>query len=261
MKILVIGDIIGRAGRIIISKILKDVVEKEKADFVIANGENLAGGKGLTRDVADEMFKNNINVLTGGNHIWANKDIFNFIDNENRVLRPANYPQMMGIPGRGSKVYTTKDGIQVGVINLLGRIFLGNYDCPFQAAKREIEQIKKLTNLIIIDFHAEATSEKMAMGWYLAGEVSAVLGTHTHIQTADEIIFNKHTAYISDIGMTGPYDSVIGVEKDIIFTNFIKCMPVKHQIAKDGLRFCAVLIDVNPLTGASQNIKRIRIDL
>lgn len=261
MRILVIGDIIGRPGRIIINKVLKEYIQKENIDYVIANGENLAGGKGITKDTAQEMFQNNINVLTGGNHIWANKDIFEFIENEPRIVRPANYPDGVGVPGRGSKVFTTPAGIQIGIINILGRIFLGNFDCPFLTVKKEIEKIKKLTNLIIVDFHAEATSEKIAMGWYLAGQVTAVLGTHTHIPTADECILKNHTAYITDIGMTGPYDSIIGVEKEIILTAFIKSLPVRHQIAKEGLRMCAVLLEANPSTGAATLIKRVRIDL
>lgn len=261
MRILVIGDVIGSPGRMIVNKVLPCLRDQEKIDFIIANGENLAGGKGLTQDVAEEMFRYGVNVLTGGNHTWANKSVFDFIEEETRIVRPANYPDDQNIPGRGSYVYKLPSEYKIGVVNLLGRIYLGTYDCPFRAADRELEKIKKETNLIIVDFHAEATSEKVALGWHLAGRVSAVLGTHTHIPTADETILHNHTAYITDLGMTGPYNSVIGVEKDIILTNFIKQMPVRHKIATRGLKFCGVIIDVEPTSGRASKIERISIDV
>lgn len=261
MKILVIGDIIGGPGRDIIKRTLKSLRQEREIDFVIANGENLAGGKGVSREVVRDMFENGVNVLTGGNHIWANKEVFQFINDEPRIVRPANYPENFDIPGKGSGIYSARNGFKIGVINLLGQIFLGNFDSPFIAVQRELEKLQSQTNIIIVDFHAEATSEKVALGWFLAGKVTAVLGTHTHIPTADEAILHSHTAYITDIGMTGPYNSVIGVKKDIIMTAFVKHLPVRHQIAEEDLRLCAVLIDVDTITGAAKSIERIRIDL
>jgi len=251
----------GRPGRRITKELLKKFIYERKIDFVVANGENLSGGKGLTLDSANEMFQCGIDVITGGNHIWANKEIFNIIDINSRILRPANYPEGVDVPGRGSGIYTAKNGVKIGVLNLIGRIFLGNFDCPFRIAIKEVAKIKEETSLIIVDFHAEATSEKVAMGWYLAEKVTAVIGTHTHIQTADEVILNNYTAYITDVGMTGPYDSVIGVRKDIILKTFLQQIPTRHELGSGDLRFCGAIIDADPDSGRASSIERVRIDL
>jgi metallophosphoesterase (TIGR00282 family) len=256
VKVLFIGDVVGRPGREAVAAYLGTHRRgDDDIDLVIANGENLAGGKGITREVADEMFATGVNVITGGNHIWANKDVFKFIDAEERLLRPANYPD--GVPGRGSGIFTAGKGFKVGVVNLIGRTFQQSFDCPFRVGRREVARLREQTSIILVDFHAEATSEKNAIAWFFDGEVSAVVGTHTHIQTADERIFPRGTAFITDVGMTGPYDSVIGVKKELILDAFQTLLPVRHEIAKGDVHLCAVEIEIDAMSGRATAIRRI----
>jgi metallophosphoesterase (TIGR00282 family) len=256
VKVLFIGDVVGRPGREAVRDYLQSrCAEGDDVDLVIANGENLAGGKGITPEVAEEMFASGVNVITGGNHIWANRDVFKFIDTEQRLLRPANYPE--GVPGRGAGVFTDAEGVVVGVVNLLGRTFMESVDCPFRIGRREVTRLREKTSIILIDLHAEATSEKNAIGWFFDGEVSAVVGTHTHIPTADERILPRGTAFITDVGMTGPYDSVIGVKKDVILRAFQTCLPVKHEVAKGDVHLCGVEIEIDPASGLATSIRRI----
>lgn len=259
VNILFIGDIIGRPGREAIKKLLPQIKAEQKIDFVIANGENAAGGNGITPEVANDLINSGIDVITGGNHTWANREILKIIDSEPRLLRPANFPENVGVPGRGVGIYNLGEKFKIAVINLIGRVFMKSYDCPFRTARKILNNIHQQTRLIVVDMHAEATSEKAALGWFLEGEVTAVIGTHTHIQTADERILPGGTAYITDVGMTGPFDSVIGVKKDVIIDSFIKVLPVRHTVASDDVRFCAVVISAEPVTGKALAIKRLNI--
>lgn len=256
MNVLLIGDISGKPGRKLIKELLPIVKKEKNIDFTIANGENAAGGVGITREIANELFYNGIDVLTMGNHTWDNKDIFNFIDKEKRLIRPLNYPE--GTPGIGSTIFCLPNGIKVGIVNLLGRVFLANVECPFKTALREIERIKEETPIIFIDFHAEVTSEKVALGWYLDGKVTCVVGTHTHIQTADERILPQGTAYITDLGMTGSYNSVLGVKKELVIQKFLTQLPVRFEVAKGDESLCAVVVEVDDITGKARNIERVQ---
>ena len=258
MKILLIGDIIGKPGRRAVREGLPNLKNKLKIDFVIANVENSAGGFGITRSVAEELFSLGIDVFTSGNHIWDKKEAVTYITKESRLLRPANYPA--DVPGFGSIVMKTPSGEKVAVLNIAGRVFMPPLDCPFKAAKKELSALKEETKVIIVDFHAEATSEKSAMGWYLDGKVSAVIGTHTHVQTADERVLPKGTAFITDAGMTGPVNSVIGVDKDQIVTKFLTAIPTRFETAKGETVFSGVLVDVNSKTGMAKDIQRIQIN-
>lgn len=255
MKILLIGDIIGKPGRRVVKRLIPDTVYKHEIDLVIANCENAAGGFGVTREVVEELYRNNIDVLTSGNHIWSKKETFEFIEDYEALLRPANYPE--GLPGRGGVLVRTSSGSFVGVINLMGRVFMLPLDCPFKAAEREIEKLKGKTNVIIVDIHAEATSEKQAIGWFLDGRVSAVLGTHTHVQTADERILPGGTAYITDVGMTGPFDSVIGIKKDIILERFLTGVPNKFDVANRNVWLQGAIVNVDEDSGKSVSIERL----
>lgn len=259
MKILFIGDIIGRPGRRSLEVILGKLIEDRGIDFTIANGENAAGGMGITPAIAMEIFQQGVNVLTSGNHIWAKKEIIPFLNEERRLLRPANYPDP--VPGRGAGVFRSRDGIRVGVLNLEGRIFMKHLDCPFRVGEKEVEKLKKESDIILIDFHAEATSEKMALGWFFNGKVSAVLGTHTHVQTSDERILDGGTAYVTDVGMTGPLDSVIGIRKQIAMERLLTQIPWKFDVANENIELQGVLLDIDERTGKSQSIQRIRIPL
>lgn len=254
MKILFIGDIIGKPGRRAVRELLPQIVSDCLIDCVIANCENAAAGFGVTHDIIDELFQSHIDVLTSGNHIWDKKEVMNFIGDYKNLLRPANYPA--GTPGYGSVVLPTRSGGKVAVINLVGRVFMQPYDCPFRVAEREIEKVKHKTSAVIVDFHAEATSEKKTLGWFLDGQVSAVLGTHTHVQTADETILTKGTAYITDVGMTGPFDSVIGIKKEEILERFLTQIPNKFDVAKGDVRLQGVLLDVDEQSGRSRSIER-----
>jgi metallophosphoesterase (TIGR00282 family) len=255
LRVLFIGDIFGKPGRYASYHFLKEELAQYNVDFIIANGENSAGGKGITPQVAEELFDQGINVITGGNHIWSKKEIIEYINGQERLLRPLNYPK--GVPGRGSGVFLAQGQYKIGVIHICGRVFMGNADCPFRTIAEEIDRIKRQTKIIIVDFHAEATSEKVAMGWFLDGKVSACIGTHTHIPTADARILPNGTAYITDIGMTGPYDSVIGVEKEEILYSFQTQMFARHKVAQHDVNLSAVLIDIDPLSGKASNIERI----
>jgi metallophosphoesterase (TIGR00282 family) len=255
VKILFIGDIVGKPGRRAIYEILPDIVARDEIDLVIANCENAAGGFGVTRDVVDELFQHNIHVLTSGNHIWNKKETEEFIGDYEHLLRPANYPP--GIPGRGNTVVSDAAGRRVGVVNLMGRVFMHAIDCPFRTAEAVIEKMQGATKVIVVDMHAEATSEKQALGWFLDGRVSAVLGSHTHVQTADERILPKGTAYISDVGMTGPFDSVIGVQKEAVVERFLTGMPGRFDVAKRDVWLQGVVLDIDEKTGKGLSIERI----
>lgn len=258
MKILFIGDIIGKPGRKALRDGLPELTNKLKIDFVIANGENAAGGFGITKSVGEEIFSLGVHVITSGNHIWDKKEAVDYIPKESRLVRPANYPP--GVPGFGSVVMNSRSGAKIAVLNLSGRVFMNPLDCPFQTAKREIPLLKKETACIIVDFHAEATSEKIALGWFLDGEVSAVVGSHTHVQTADEKILPGGTAYITDVGMTGPVDSIIGVKKEQILHKFLTQIPSRFETAKGPTVLSSVVIDINPDTGRSSSIQRLQIN-
>ncbi|MBI4683570.1 MAG: TIGR00282 family metallophosphoesterase [Nitrospirae bacterium] len=257
MKVLFIGDIIGKTGRTVLKTLLPNLVDRFKIDMVIANGENVAGGFGVTDKTVAELLNYGVHIITSGNHIWDKKESIPYIAKESRILRPANYPP--GVPGYGSVIHTLQNGLKVGVINLSGRVFMAPIDCPFRTGNEEIKKIKKESNIIIIDFHAEATSEKIAFGYYVDGKVSAVVGTHTHVQTADEKILPAGTAYITDVGMTGPSNSVIGIEKEQIIERFLMHMPMKFEIAKGESILSAVVIEVDENTGKSTAIQRLQI--
>jgi metallophosphoesterase (TIGR00282 family) len=257
MKVLVIGDIMGEPGRRAIARQLPRVVSQHALDLVIGNGENVAGGFGITPELAHELFDMGIAVITTGNHAWDKKEIVEFIAHEPRLLRPANYPA--GVPGNGSIVVETAGGERVGVLQLMGRVYMPTLDCPFQVARREVARLKEQTSAIIVDMHAEATSEKMAMGHYLDGEVAAVVGTHTHVQTVDEQILPKGTAYITDIGMTGPVHSVIGIKKELAIEKFLNQMPRRFEVATGPAVFSAVLIELDARLGKAVQIQRFRI--
>jgi hypothetical protein len=256
LRILFIGDVVGKGGRRAIMDLLPHLIN-DGVDFVIANGENVSGGIGITPQYAQMLLEHGINVITSGNHIWRKKEIIPFLEEEPRLLRPANYPP--GAPGRGSGIYTTLDGKKVGVLNLEGRIFMKALESPFKAAEEHLSVLRGESKVIIVDFHAEATSEKMALGWFLDGEVSAVLGTHTHVQTADDRVLPGGTAYITDVGMTGPSDSVIGIKKDIAVARFLTMLPNKFEPATGTIELQGVIVDVDEGTGTSQGIRRVKM--
>ena len=256
MKILFIGDIVGRAGRQALARRLDRLIDMHEVDFVIANGENAAAGFGLTIDIARELFDLGVDVLTSGNHIWDKKEIIDYLDRQKRLLRPANYP--VGLPGVGSGLYETSAGLKVGVLNLEGRVFMNNLDCPFRAADAAIEQLRRAAQVIVVDFHAEATSEKMALGHYLDGRVSAVVGTHTHVQTADDHILPGGTAYLTDAGMTGSRDAVIGISKELAIEKFLTQMPVRFEVAKKDPVLCGVIFSIDETTGRAVAVERVK---
>jgi len=255
MKILFIGDIIGKPGRELIRKGLRGLAAQLDVDLVIANAENAAAGFGVTKDIGDTLLESGVHVMTSGNHIWAKKEVFDYIASEPRLLRPANYPA--GVPGRGSYVAQTGDGRAVGVINVMGRVFMTAIDDPFTGVLKEIEAIRGRTKVIVVDFHAEATSEKVAMGWHLDGKVTLVVGTHTHVQTADERILPNGTAYITDAGMTGPHDSIIGMEREPSLARFLNGMPTRYEPATGNPRLNGVLIEADDRTGRATSITRV----
>jgi metallophosphoesterase (TIGR00282 family) len=255
MRILFIGDIVGRPGRQLVRLGLSAIVSRHEVDFVVANGENAAAGFGITREIGDELLGLGVEVLTSGNHIWDKKEALDYIGTEARLLRPANYPA--GVPGNGSYVGRARNGRTVGVINLMGRVFMLNIDDPFSVALREIEAMRQRTRIIFVDFHAEATSEKAAMGWHLDGKVTAVVGTHTHVQTADERVLPKGTAYLTDVGMTGPHDSIIGVEIEPALGRFLTGLPARFETATANPRLNAVVIDADDATGRATDIERL----
>lgn len=255
MRILMIGDIVGKPGRRAILENLSYLRTELNIDLVIANGENAASGHGITKDIAKQLFAAGVDVFTMGNHVWNKKEIIDYIDKEKRLLRPANYPP--GTPGVGFNTYKTRSGQVVGVINVSGRIFMQELDCPFRTIDKILEEVTPITNIIFVDFHAEATSEKVAMGWYLDGRVTAVCGTHTHVQTADERILPRGSAYITDVGMTGPRDSVIGVTVDIVLDKFLSQMPKRFEVADTSYQLNAVMVEADEETGLALKIERV----
>ena len=264
MRILFIGDIFGRPGRTIVREHLAALMKEHAVDLCIANGENAAGGFGLTPQIAEEFFDLGIDVITTGNHVWDKRELVDYFNSAvdepyspaRRVLRPANYPA--GTPGVGVYEGTTRGGVAYAVVNLQGRVFMANIDDPFRVADKLLEKIT--AKVIFVDFHAEATSEKVALGWYLTGRVTAVIGTHTHIPTADTRVLPGGTAYQTDVGMTGPYDSVIGVQKEQILQRFLTSLPARFEAAMNDVRFCAVLVESDESTGKARSIQRIMLD-
>ena len=246
-----VGDVIGRPGRRAVRALLPGLRQEYAIDLIIANGENAAGGIGITTKTADELFESDVDVITSGNHIWAQREIIPTLDSSPAILRPLNYPQ--GVPGHG---YFIKG--EAMVVNLIGRTFIGNFDCPFRAIDQLLEDLAdRKPPVIIVDFHAEATSEKVAMGWYLDGRVSAVLGTHTHVGTIDARLLPKGTAHITDVGMTGPLDSVIGDDIDTVLTRFLTQLPYRISVGKGNVILNSVLVEVEETTGRARHIKRI----
>jgi metallophosphoesterase (TIGR00282 family) len=255
LKILFVGDVFGESGRNALRTKLSDIKSIHKPDFCIANGENAAGGKGISYNTAQDIFESGIDLITMGNHTWARKEILNIIDSGIKIIRPANYPK--GVPGKG-RLVLEKNGMRLAVMNLLGRIYMDQpVDCPFQIADREIANMKGQADFILVDFHAEATSEKIAMGYYLDGRVSCVVGTHTHVQTADARVLDKGTAYISDVGMTGPADGVIGVDKELIIRKFTLGLPIQHEIAEGKAQINAVVVTIDEVKKRATDIVRI----
>jgi len=257
MLILFIGDIFGKPGREIARRAIPALVEQRGIDFVVANVENSAAGFGVTGDIADTILSYGVDVMTTGNHVWDKKEILEYIPREPRLLRPANYPA--GVPGRGSYIGRTRTGEPVGVLNLMGRVFMTPLDDPFALAVREIDAMRAKTRVILVDFHAEATSEKVAMAWHLDGRATLVVGTHTHVQTADERILPKGTACLTDAGMTGPHDSIIGVTTEVALARFVNAMPAKFESATGPGRLNAVLVTADPKTGRATAIERLNL--
>jgi metallophosphoesterase (TIGR00282 family) len=253
LRILFLGDIIGHPGRQALKKFLPGLLERLSPDLVIANAENAAGGSGITEEIARELFQS-VHILTSGNHVWDKKESLGYLDAEPRLLRPANYPPIN--PGHGLGFHENRDGWTAAVISLQGRVFMEPIDCPFRAADELLERVRARTPIVVVDFHAEATSEKQAMGWHLDGRVSAVIGTHTHVPTADEKILPGGTAYLTDVGMVGGYDSVIGIRPDQALARFLSGRPQRFEPAKDGLILSAALVEVDPATGRGLSIRR-----
>ncbi|MEP6644213.1 MAG: TIGR00282 family metallophosphoesterase [Acidobacteriaceae bacterium] len=262
MRILFIGDIFGRPGRTIVRERLSGLVRENAIDLIIANGENSAAGFGITPQLSEELFELGIDVITTGNHVWDKREIVQYFEAADgnphspakRLLRPANYAS--GLPGWG--LYEgQKNGVAYAVINLQGRVFMASNDDPFRTVDHLLKQIK--AKIIFVDIHAEATSEKISMGWYLDGRVTVVVGTHTHIPTADERVLPGGTAYITDVGMTGPFDSVIGVKKELVITRFLNNMPARFEAATGDVRLCAVVVECDDATGRAKEIKRVML--
>ena len=243
MRILFIGDIVGSPGRRIVAERLADIVAQHRVDLVIANVENAASGFGITPRLAEELLEAGVEVLSGGNHIWDRKEILDYFPHQPRLLRPANYPDSS--PGSGLYIGAAKNGVGYAVLNLQGRVFMASIDCPFRTADRELARIPAEVRVVIVDMHAETTSEKLAMGWHLDGRVTAMVGTHTHVATADEQILPKGTAYITDVGMTGPHDSVIGMDKAGILKRFLDGLPARFEVAEGDAQMNTVLLEVD----------------
>ena len=256
MRILFIGDIVGSPGRSAVETLVPKIKKREGIDFVIANGENVAAGSGVTPALADQLFNDGVDVITSGDHIWKRKEMVAELGADKRLLRPANYPP--GAPGYGYGVFETGPGVNIGVVNLVGRVFMQAVECPFRTAREIIDKIRTRARIIIVDMHAEATSEKIALGYYLDGQVSAVLGTHTHIQTADEKILPGGTAFISDVGMTGPFDGVIGRKKEQIISRFLTQLPTKFEMAEGDVQLHGAIVDIDDKTGKANSIKRVQ---
>jgi metallophosphoesterase (TIGR00282 family) len=254
MNILFIGDIFASSGRGLVSRYLQETISSEKISLAVANGENSAGGFGITPLIAEELFSMGLDVLTSGNHIWDKREIFDYLPRQPRLLRPANYPKEL--PGKGLLVIKARNGVETAIINLQGRVHLPATDCPFHAADEILGSLDASVKVRLVDFHAELTSEKMAMGWHLNGRVSAMLGTHTHVPTADERILAGGTAYQTDVGMTGPYDSVIGSDRNLALRRFLTAMPIRLDSAKGGAELHATIVTVDPQTGHATAIRR-----
>ena len=260
MKILFIGDVVGKSGRRALRRFLPELQDQTEADLTVVNAENAAGGFGVTAGVLEEFLEQSeIDVLTSGNHIWDKREALDLIQDEPRLLRPHNYP--VGTPGSGWIVATASNGVQVGVLNIMGTVFMHpTLDCPFSSAHQALEKRPSDVKVVLVDFHAEATSEKVAMGWYLDGRVSAVVGTHTHVPTADERVLPQGTAHISDVGMTGCYNSVIGMETAGVLKRFVERVPERFEVASGSASVCGVIIDVDETTGKSRGIARVRVN-
>ena len=257
MRVLVVGDVVGSPGRKTLETYLKKF--SEEYDFIIVNGENAAAGFGITAKIADEFFEKNIDVITSGNHIWDKKEIYTYLDESDRLLRPINYPE--GVPGKGYTIVKSRKGIDVGVISVQGRVFMPPIDCPFKTLEKVVEEMRKSCKIIIIDFHAEATSEKIALGKYMDGKISVLYGTHTHVQTADETIFSEGTGFISDAGMTGSDNGIIGMDVNSIIPKFLTALPQRFEIAKGMERFNGLDIEIDEETGKCKKIDRINLSL
>ncbi len=255
LRILFIGDIVGSVGRRALVALLPELVETHDVDFTIANCENAAGGLGITERTAMELLDAGVQVLTGGDHSWDRPEGIPFLDECERVLRPANYPT--GVAGRGVGVFVSPSGVKVGVVNLQGRAFMKSLDCPFRMGLELVKSVKKETPIVVVDFHAEATSEKTALGLYLAGVASCVLGTHTHVQTADERVLTGRTAYITDVGMTGPADSVIGMDAEVALERFLMGVPRRYKLGQGPAILNGVVVDIEEETGAAIGIERV----
>ena len=259
VKIFFIGDIVGNPGRIAVRELLPDIMQRYAVDIVIANGENAAGGFGITPAIAEELIGLKIDVITSGNHIWDKKEIIDYIKDKKWLLRPANYPE--DTPGFGWSIIKTNSNIKIGIVNLCGRVFMDNLDCPFRAAREIIKEIEQETPVIVLDMHAETTSEKAAMGWFLDGSISAVIGTHTHVQTADERILPRGTAFITDAGMTGSINSVIGMQKEIVLERFLTQMPRRFEVATKDMVLQGVLVSIASKSGKAEAIERVNVAL
>lgn len=257
MNILIIADIVGRPGRRALKTLLPVVQKENKIDFIIANAENAAGGRGLNRQVMNEILATGVDVLTMGNHVWDNKEIYSFIDDEFRLIRPLNFPPYC--PGQGYHIYNGGTGKRIAVINAMGRVFLPALDCPFRTVQEVLEEIKEKCDIIIIDIHAEATSEKLALAYYFDGMVTAVVGTHTHIQTADERIMPGGTAYITDLGMTGPIESILGMDKDMVIKKLIYQRPVRLEVASGPTQLQGIILNINDASNKPTSISRISL--
>jgi 2',3'-cyclic-nucleotide 2'-phosphodiesterase len=256
MNILFVGDIFASAGRRIVNDHLQDIMQTNRIDLAIANAENAAGGFGITPSIAEELFGLGFDVLTSGNHVWDKRELYDYLDRQPRLLRPANYA---GVPGHGVVSLEARNGVECAVINLQGRTYMPNTDCPFRKADEILSEMKPAIKVKFVDFHAEVTSEKMAMGWYLDGRVSAMVGTHTHIPTADTRVLPGGTAYQTDCGMTGPYHSVIGVQTDIVIQRFLTGLPVRMEASREGPELHAVILDVDESTGKARSMRRLAI--
>ncbi len=256
MKVLIIGDVMGRPGR----DALKEFLDRKKSDFdfVIVNGENAAAGFGITTKIADEFFEMGVDIITSGNHIWDKKEIYKYLDENDSILRPLNYPK--GVPGNGYVIKANKKGQKLAVINVQGRVFMPEVDSPFDRIEEALNEIKKETSNIIVDFHAEASSEKLAMGWYLDGRTSLVYGTHTHIQTADDRILEKGTGFISDVGMTGAHDSIIGMTIETVLPKFLTSLPSKFEVATENVKVNGLEIEIDK-NGLCKSIERINVSI
>ena len=258
MRILILGDVVGRPGRSAVRDLVPGLVKTEAIDLVVANVENAAGGMGVDIKSAEEMLAAGVHVLTSGNHIWKKKEIYPYLENKSRLLRPANYPN--GAPGRGWIEWSSQRGLRALVVNVQGRVFMPNHvDDPFRCVEGLLKDHGGYSRVVIVDMHAEATSEKIAMGWFLDGRASVVYGTHTHVQTADERILPRGTAYITDLGMCGPLDSVIGIEKDLVVEGFLTQLPRKFEVAQENVVVQGIVVDVDDASGRAREIRRVRM--